>query len=230
MRDVLNEVEPDWGTQAELIRRAINPQRVATSVRRKTALLGFVACMQSATMVPDVLTCPDSPFVVNRSADVVLVGNGPVRGFHGERIDRADIVVRFNEPVRDEPARFGHRTDVLFVNDHAFDPKVDIARQVVLSSCDDLQFNEANQRCNRTTTVRNELLRPICETWNPSRGFLAVALLLTSYDRVNILGFGGVGHHRPGWVDLTYHMGYHDVEAEHQAMASTPRVVRIVDE
>jgi hypothetical protein len=45
---------------------------------------------------------------------IVIVGNGPVEAGLAERIDSADIVIRFNEPGG-LPGRVGTRTDILFL-------------------------------------------------------------------------------------------------------------------
>ena len=60
------------------------------------------------------------------SYDVLLMGNGPVKGDHREWVDRSSFVVRFNLP-RDNSATTGWRCDALCLSNHG-DPARRIAK------------------------------------------------------------------------------------------------------
>lgn len=169
----------------------------------------------------DALLCP--------GARVVLVGNGPVRGSYGAHIDRDyDVVVRFNAYTLDA-AKVGTRTDVHVVND---DPAIAAARADVPSvvlGCDDSGAHNARvARVAGSCAANPTIMRDVCAEYDPTRGFLTLAVCLAVGCDVTLVGFGGIGHHGGdllGWMRgyIASLSGAHDMGAEHRAIRTWVR-------
>ena len=82
--------------------------------------------------------------------------------------------------------------------------------------CDKFEKNYDRALPTSFYPVKRALLRDVCAIADSSRGFLALLLLRHLFDSIDIVGFGGKGHHDEGakWEDL-HHLG-----VEHELLGS----------
>jgi hypothetical protein len=154
-----------------------------------------------------------NPQLFDRKSRVILVGNGPVSGYHGHEIDKYDVVVRFNKYSKDTKA-VGEKMDlhVLHVNQNwqAFhDPSV----LTIPMECDKIEENYASLPSS-FHPIHRDIWKETCALADSSRGFLCFLFLRRLFSHLDLIGFSGTGHHDPtsDWKQL------HNVDVEHEML------------
>ena len=161
---------------------------------------------------------------LHKDDEIVVVGNGPVKSFYGEYIDKARMVVRCNDyrqfiKKENGPKKIGTKCDVQFMCLHGsiFEKKgvkylrewcqeTDIALALENSGAKDPIIAAINEQkrlgdavISKIHVAEDSALKKLCKP-DSTRGFYAIAFALQAKNRLGLnnpvrcIGFGRQGH------------------------------------
>lgn len=146
---------------------------------------------------------------------VVIVGNGPVEEKLGNWIDTFDVVVRFNKYTKDVE-HVGSKLDIHIVNINGHNQSVeDIIEPDVLTLFLECLVFEHNYNIDIKDcfSIRGNIFEDMCAISDSTRGFYGVLLLTKVFKNIQLVGFGGIGHHNQKLQPIA-----HNITAEHKIL------------
>ena len=165
--------------------------------------------------------------LLNPNSSILLIGNGPINFTLPDDeiktiINSFDIVIRFNEwESSSNIDKLTKKCDICFFVKNSLKIK-NYNKEILYVYCDCNQkiYNHNNFKIN-ITKLKNKVYNEICN-FDPSRGMLCILLLYNYYNNINIIGFGGKGHHTN-----IFNLMFHNQTMEHNFLKILKKINRI---
>lgn len=138
---------------------------------------------------------------------IIVIGNGPVNITDKTKINNiqnniknADIIIRFNEwETSSNVDLLGKRCDICFLCWLAISNKKKFNSKILYILLEDIlifmKITIKSKLIKNNILEINNKVKKIINKNNLSRGFITLIILMNYYKNINIIGFGGIGHH-----------------------------------